>query len=182
MTILLLPGLFNSDAEHWQSKWEQQLPGAVRVQQQDWQDPQLTDWLAGLSSAVAQCEDEVWLVAHSLGCILAAHWLAGGQPGMRYPGQVRAALLVAPPDVGRTGFPATSFAPTPSKIFPIPVKIVASENDPWCDFAVAQDWARRTGATFHSLGAAGHINSESGLNDWKQGQLWLAGLQSEFAG
>ena len=180
MTILLLPGLYNSGPDHWQSRWEQQLPGARRVQQISWDQPQLEDWLHALSQAVSACDDEVYLVTHSLGCMLAAHWFQRGQPGLAFSGQVRGALLVAPPDVGRNTFPAPSFSPMPKMKFPVAVKIVASENDPWCDFVTAENWARTTGATFHPLGAYGHINAESGLGDWKQGQDWLRELQQNF--
>ena len=41
--VLILPGLFNSGAEHWQSHWEQRYSGLHRVKQDDWQNPVCTD-------------------------------------------------------------------------------------------------------------------------------------------
>ena len=114
---------------------------AVRVQQADWDNPTRTAWMAGLASAVSTVSDEVILVAHSLGCALVAHWMAAGMPGLTGTQKIQGALLVAPPDVGRAGFPAPCFSPMPTVPFPFPVKVIASDNDPWCDIAVSRAWA-----------------------------------------
>jgi len=172
MKILLLPGLHNSGPQHWQSLWETKHADMQRVQQADWDQPQLNVWMAGLSAAVNACQDDVILVAHSLGCALTAWWFASGQPGNLKQDKVKAAFLVAAPDVGRAGFPAPSFSP------PVPATVIASENDPWCDFSVAKRWAECWNATFHSVGACGHINGDSGLGEWESGQIWLAELLS----
>lgn len=174
--ILLLPGLYNSGPAHWQSLWEAEMPNALRVQQHNWDQPQKDDWLLNLSAAINAASEEVVLVAHSLGCALTAWWVASGMPGVEDKNKVRAALLVAPPDVGRTAFPASSFAPMPDMAFPFPVTVVASDDDPWCDVQIAQDWARAWGADLHIISAKGHINGESGLGSWKQGQGWLSAL------
>lgn len=173
MKILILPGIDNSDPTHWQSLWEASLPNAARVPQRDWAQPQRADWVATLSDAVNASREPVALVAHSLGCALVAWWAAQGMPGVQDKSRVRAALLVAPPDVERENFPAPSFAPMPVQRLPFPSKIIASENDIWCDLPRAQAWAHAWGGEFHQLGACGHINGESGLGVWEQGQHWL---------
>jgi hypothetical protein len=33
--VLILPGLYNSGPEHWQSRWESRHPGFRRIQQDD---------------------------------------------------------------------------------------------------------------------------------------------------
>ena len=66
--VLLLPGWQNSDADHWQSRWEQRY-GYTRVQQHDWQRPLRGDWSIQLQEAVLESEREVVLVAHSLGLV-----------------------------------------------------------------------------------------------------------------
>ncbi|MFZ6816176.1 RBBP9/YdeN family alpha/beta hydrolase [Undibacterium sp. Rencai35W] len=176
MNILLLPGLYNSGPSHWQSLWEQQYPRAIRVQQQNWDQPDRQAWLTGLTEAINQIDGPVVLVAHSLGCALAAWWLSLGMPGIEQKDRIKAALLVAPPDVERVEFPAKSFAPMPRTAFKLDVLVVASNNDPWCDLAVARDWATAWHAEFHCIGAKGHINGDSGLGAWEQGQHWLAEL------
>lgn len=176
VTVLLLPGLYNSGPGHWQTIWEQTLPQARRVQQQSWDQPHKDDWVASLAAAVAAVDGPVVLAAHSLGCALTAWWVQSGMPGLQNNNtadKIRGALLVAPPDVERADFPAPSFSPMPQMRFPFTCKVIASSNDPWCDMAVAQEWAAQWGAEFHKLGAKGHINGDSGLGAWQQGQDWL---------
>lgn len=74
MTILLLPGLYNSTAGHWQTIWENQLPDTRRVQQRDWDRPDRNEWVATLDAAIKGSEGPIVLAAHSLGCALTAWW------------------------------------------------------------------------------------------------------------
>ncbi|WP_423709575.1 RBBP9/YdeN family alpha/beta hydrolase [Undibacterium sp. WLX3042] len=176
MKIFLLPGLYNSGPGHWQSLWETSLPDAERVQQANWEQPERDLWVQTLSTAINACDDDVVLVAHSLGCALTAWWVAHHCNRDNYEGKVKGALLVAPPGVNRENFPAPSFAPMPTVSFPFPTVVVASDDDPWCEIEVAANWAGIWGAEFHNIGAYGHINGSSGLGVWKQGQDYLSGL------
>ena len=47
--------------------------------------------------------------------------------------------------------------------------VVASTNDPWMSFRRAAEWADNWGAELINLGAAGHINVNSGYGSWPQG-------------
>ncbi|NUN62062.1 MAG: serine hydrolase family protein, partial [Burkholderiaceae bacterium] len=51
--------------------------------------------------------------------------------------------------------------------------LVGSRDDPYCRFERAQALADAWGARFVDLGARGHINAESGLGDWPDGQALL---------
>ncbi|HJV86685.1 MAG TPA: alpha/beta hydrolase [Noviherbaspirillum sp.] len=177
--LLILPGLYNSDAGHWQSRWEALLPNACRVQQRDWNTPQQTDWTATLDAAIHSSDGPVILVAHSLGCALTAWWVKTSR-GQAHASKVRGALLVAPPDVERADFPdfVTGFAPMPRSEMPFRTIVAASSDDPWCALPKAQSWAQDWGAQFHDIGPRGHINAESGLGTWEQGRRWLDELQS----
>jgi len=174
--LLLLPGLYNSGPQHWQSLWEASMPNVVRVQQENWEQPELDLWMAQLTRYVDECKDDVILVAHSLGCALAVHWISSLKSSALHVKQVKGLFLVAPPDVGQTTFPAPSFSPMPETRLAVASVVVASDNDPWCDFALSQHWAKCWESEFHSVGAKGHINGESGLGVWEQGQIWLAQL------
>jgi len=176
-TILILPGLYNSGAGHWQTLWEQQLPNARRVQQRIWDAPDRQEWVAALDSAIQEAQGPVLLAAHSLGCALTVWW-AAQRRDVTHSGQVKGALLVAPPDVERTDFPdfVSGFAPMPTAALPFPSIVAASSNDPWCALPRAQSWAGRWGAQFHDLGRRGHLNADSGLASWPQGLRWLAEL------
>ena len=176
-TILLLPGLNNSGAGHWQTLWEKLLPNARRVQQRDWDTPQRADWVAALDVEIAAIDGTVTLVAHSLGCALAVWWAAEHHAAAQVS-KVTGALLVAPPDVERADFPVEEhgFAPMPRAALPFKSIVVASSDDPWCALPKARSWARDWGAGFHDIGARGHLNSASDLGDWEQGRNWLAKL------
>jgi predicted alpha/beta hydrolase family esterase len=74
-SVLVLPGYGDSGPLHWQSLWEAADPRLRRVQQRDWLEPRLDDWLAALDREIAACTAAPVLVAHSLGCALVAHWV-----------------------------------------------------------------------------------------------------------
>lgn len=173
--ILIVPGLYNSGPDHWQSHWELALD-AERVDQTDWEQPRLGDWTASLAEAVRRNPGAV-LVAHSLGCALVAHLaqISGGRG-------IGGALMVAPADVNREG-PAgrllTGFSPIPRQRLPFPALVVASRDDPYVEIERAEAFARGWGARFVDLGRAGHINVASGHGPWIKGRTLLADLIDE---
>jgi uncharacterized protein len=173
LRTLVLPGWQSSGADHWQSRWEA-LHGFERVQQDDWWWPKRGDWMARLEDVLLADERPARLVAHSLGCHLVAAWAAHSQNKSR----VRAALLVAPPDLQRADMPpnVSTWAPPIRARLPFAATLVAADNDPYCDLACAQGLARDWGAGFVNLGPRGHVNAESGLGDWPEGLALLQAL------
>src|SRR5437764_7761039 len=103
--VLLLPGLWNSGPENWQSYWERERKDCVRVVQSDWETPRREDWVLTLERAVAAAPRPVVLAAHSLGCALVAHWAASPRASIQ---QVRGALLDAPCDDEAASYPCWS--------------------------------------------------------------------------
>lgn len=176
MSVLILPGYQGSGASHWQSRWEALYPGLVRVEQQSWEQPAVAEWVATLDAAVAAAAAPVYLVAHSLGCLLVAHWAA-----RHGAGKVAAALLVAPPNPWRTGFPAAaaSFASLELAQLPFASLVVASRNDPYAAFDFSETLAAAWGAQLVDAGETGHINAESNLGDWPQGWALFEQLQTQ---
>lgn len=170
---LIVPGWNGSGPEHWQSRWEATLPRAQRVEQTDWRAPERSAWTLRLAQAIDASVRPPLLIAHSLGCITVAH--------LPFPvrQKVAAALLVAPADVERAGAPAhlSTFAPVPRAGLGFPSIVVASTNDPYCSIARAQAFAADWGSDLVVLEDAGHINADSGLGDWPQGQRLLASLR-----
>jgi hypothetical protein len=164
-TVLILPGWQNSGPEHWQSRWER-LHGDRRVEQRDWFVPKRADWVAALEAEVSAAPGDVVLVAHSLGCVLTAHWAATSARAVR----VRGALLVAPPQLDRADMPfeVADFRPIPQQRLPFPAVLVFSTDDPFSDAAWSHSQAETWGAEPVNLGARGHINAESGLGDWPE--------------
>ena len=181
--VLILPGWQDSGPAHWQSRWEA-LHGDARVRQHDWMHPLRGDWMMRLEETVAALQDEaaargapapeVALAAHSLGCHLVAAWAAHSSRRAA----VRAALLVAPPDLERADTPPQlhSFVPPVRDRLPFPALLVASADDPFCDLAQARAMAAGWGARLLAAGPRGHLNADSGLGDWPEGRGLLAGL------
>ena len=172
-SVLILPGWQNSGPEHWQTRWEV-AHGYRRVQQHDWMHPRRGDWMARLEDEVLAADGPVVLVAHSLGCMLAAAWAAHSQN----TAHVQGALLVAPGDPEREELRAQlpGWSPVVRQRLPFPALLIGSRDDPYCSFERAQGFAADWGARFIDLGKAGHINADSGLGDWPQGRSLLQEL------
>lgn len=164
--LLIIPGLHDSTPGHWQRLWLDSLPGAIKVEQADWDRPRLGEWVAELVSAIRQHPGAV-LVAHSLGCALVAHVarLRGGR-------DIAGAFLVAPAEVNKRS-PASDllegFGPMPLQPLPFPSTVVASRNDPYVAFTRSETFAAAWGALFVDAGEAGHINVASGHGAWPEG-------------
>lgn len=173
VSVLILPGIGNSGPQHWQTLWEAANPHFKRVQQHNWDHPICEEWVAQLEKSVRLSGDQTVLVAHSLACLVVAHWAASTQLS------IAGAMLVAVPDPGSPNFPmeAIGFSTTPDSPFAFPGIVVASTNDPYGSFEYAQDRARAWGSQLVNIGDAGHINAQSNLGDWPEGfallQAWL---------
>jgi len=164
-TTLILPGFGNSDSGHWQSRWGSLHPNFVRVSQRDWDYPDRKEWVESLENVASQVEGAIILVAHSLGCLLIAHWAAQTNR------KIKGALLVAPPDSGRAEFPQqiTGFHPFPKAPFNFPSIVVASSDDPYGDLEFSKACATAWGSRFVNIGPFGHINTNSGFGAWPEG-------------
>ncbi|MFM8609104.1 MAG: RBBP9/YdeN family alpha/beta hydrolase [Burkholderiaceae bacterium] len=173
--VLILPGWQNSGPGHWQTLWQERHHYS-RVEQHDWMRPLRGDWVARLEDQIIDREEQVLLVAHSLGCVLAAAWAAHS----RHAARVKGALLVAPCDTERDDLRHLlhSWAPMPVQRLPFASVVVASRDDPYCRFERARSVAAQWGAQFIDHGASGHINAESGLGSWPEGHVLLQDLMS----
>ncbi|MFD2246026.1 RBBP9/YdeN family alpha/beta hydrolase [Pontibacter ruber] len=171
--IIHIPGLGNSGPEHWQTLWQAQQPGSIRVQQSDWDNPVCRDWVEKLQEVIEQASGkEIILVAHSLGCLTVAHW------AQKYKANIKGALLVAPPEVELNVElkEVLDFAPFPKSKLPFRSILVASTDDDYLTIERAEYLAELWGSEFVNVGAKGHINSYSNLGDWPEGQELLAKL------
>ncbi|WOX07464.1 RBBP9/YdeN family alpha/beta hydrolase [Streptomyces sp. N50] len=177
VAYVIIPGIDGSDEGHWQSLWEKRWgPAAVRIAPASWSRPDLPDWVAAIQAAheiALRRDQQVVLVAHSLGCWAAAQWLEQDRPG------TVAAFLVAPPDPRGPAFPreaAPTFLDLSARPLPYPSLVVASEDDPYCDPTASASFARGWQAQWHLVGSHGHINSGSHVGDWGTGAELLRGL------
>ncbi|MGX1884773.1 RBBP9/YdeN family alpha/beta hydrolase [Streptomyces sp. NPDC055287] len=174
VAYVIIPGIHGSDERHWQSLWESQWgASAVRIAPASWSMPHLPDWVAAVQVAydiASRRDSQVALVAHSLGCWAAAQWLDRARPdGV-------AAFLVAPPNPRGPAFPrqaASTFLGLSARPLPCRSLMVASNDDPYCDSTTSASFAHEWQAQGHLIGSHGHINSGSGLGDWRAGRELL---------
>jgi len=175
--ILIIPGYTNSGPDHWQTRWEEKLSTARRIDQAEWSKPVLADWKANVVDAVNAAQKPVVLVAHSLGVATVV------QAVPEFRNKIAGAFLVAPPDVANAAVRPKhlmTFGPYPRDPLPFPSITVASRNDPFCAFDVAEDIAGAWGSLFIDAGEVGHINAESGHGPWPEGTLTFAKFVSSL--
>ena len=164
--VLMVPGLFGSGPDHWQSEWQRRYPRFDRVEQDDWSWPNLDRWSRRVVETAILAEEPVVLVAHSFGC------LATVRASVFQSNLIAGALLVAPADPTRFGVETK----LPQTTIDFPTTVVASTNDPWMTLDNARRWADRWGSGFVRLDGAGHINVKSGYTEWPLGLELLDGL------
>lgn len=172
--LLILPGLGNSDEKHWQTFWHKKFENSTRLVQDNWDEPIREEWLERLNEEVSKLEKPTILVAHSLAVSLVLHWASSNSNK-----NIVGALLVAPADVDspqHTPDIIRNFSPMPIYKLPFLSILVASENDPYASFERKQYFATQWGSEFVNVGQKGHINSDSDLKYWEEGQLILQQL------
>lgn len=171
-----IPGLHNSDADHWQSQFERRAPQAsLRVLQDHWDTPECAAWVERIEATLAPLPHAALvLTGHSIGCMAIAHWAA------KHGHVVKGALLVAPSDAEREGYPKfiQGFAPLMLDRLPFPSIVVGSTNDHVTSEERTRHFAECWGSRLVMLKDAGHIESKSGYGHWPVG--WA--LMQELAG
>jgi uncharacterized protein len=168
-TFIMLPGIGGSGEDHWQTLWERSNPSMKRFDPPDWDRPELAAWCRALQEAVDASDESIILVAHSLSCLLVAHWAAQSKT------LVAGAFLVAVPDPQAPIFPAAanSFRAVPKCPLPFRSIIVASTDDPYSGVEYVERCAREWGSMLVNIGKHGHINASSNLGEWSEGKSLL---------
>jgi uncharacterized protein len=170
-TILLVPGLRDHVASHWQTYLAAEIPNAVTVAPLGERKLSRAARVAALDATLQTIQGDVVIVAHSAGVLMVAHWaLTRGRT-------VRGALLATPADVERPlppGYPsfdefeANGWLPTPRVQLPFPSILAASGNDPLCAYGKAAELADAWGSVLFNAGAVGHLNPASGYGPWPE--------------
>lgn len=161
--VLVVPGLHGSGAGHWQTRWEQRFPWFERVEQQNWDVPDLHVWSGRLGEVLRASDRPTLLVAHSFGCLATVHRASARVH------HIAGALLVAPADPVKFGVGEQ----LQYRTMPCPSIVVGSLDDPWMDASRAALWAAAWGCAHVNAGALGHINADSAIGDWKRGLRML---------
>lgn len=176
--LLIIPGLGDSGEKHWQNFWLKKFPNSNKVIQDNWDKPQLNEWLLRLNETIQKIQQPTILVAHSLAVSLVMHWVSkNNNPN------IIGALLVAPADVNspdHTPDFLRHFSPIPTQAVPFPSIVIGTENDSYISLKRAQELASYWGSDFINIGQKGHINSDSDLGYWEEGQEFLQQLISKI--
>lgn len=178
-TVLIVPGLRDAVAQHWQTLLEAELPRVRSVAPMGRSDLDVHARVQAIECVAQAIDGPIVIVAHSGGCIMAAHW---AQQTTR---AVHAALMATPPDFESPmpeGYPtmaaldAAGWLPVPRRRLPFRSIVAASRDDPLGRFervaALANDW----GSELVDLGAVGHLNPASGYGPWPAAQDLIARL------
>jgi uncharacterized protein len=169
---LILAGIGDSGPEHWQTLWQKADANMQKLQHFEWEAPVLEAWLDELQQQLDRTGNDVVLVAHSLGCLLAAHW------ALKTGGRVAGALLVSIPDPASPVFPksARHFGPVPLGALGFPTLIACSQDDSYGTEQFMRRCATSWGSELRTVGNLGHINASSNIGAWEQGRSMLREL------
>ena len=166
MHTVYAAGIHNSGAGHWQAIWYAHDEDASWIEHSDWNHVSRDVWVDEMHRHLEGVERPVVIVAHSLGCLMVAEYVARhGHVG------IAAAFMVAAPDVSSPAFPpeAIGFRPGTALSLPIPSMLVASSNDPYASLPYARELATQWGSTLREVGPLGHVNAASQLDQWPAG-------------
>jgi predicted alpha/beta hydrolase family esterase len=185
-TVLIVPGLRDHVADHWQTLLAARLPGlgyGVRtVAPLGRTDLRCCERVESLEREATLIDGPIILVAHSGGVITVAHW------ARRTHRVVLGALLAVPPDFEQPmpeGYPtleqldAQHWLPVPRQPLPFRSIVAASRNDPLASFDRVEELARGWRAELVDLGAVGHLNPASGYGPWPRAEELIRQLAAE---
>ncbi|MNO47231.1 Alpha/beta hydrolase family protein [compost metagenome] len=180
-TVLIVPGLRDHVAEHWQTLLQARLAKVRSVPPLQVDGLDCNARIEAIQREIEQIEGEVLLVAHSAGVLMVAHWAA------RYQRPIKGALLAAPPDLNAqwpAHYPSAAtlaekgWAPLPQQALPFPSIVAASSNDHLASYAAAAAMAECWGSELVALGAVGHLNPASGFGRWPLAEALIRRLDS----
>ncbi|MBS7691596.1 serine hydrolase family protein [Pseudomonas lalucatii] len=180
-TVLIVPGLREHVAEHWQTLLATKLSKVRSVPPLQADKLSCAARVEAIQHALEQIDGPVILVAHSAGVLMVAHWAA------RFSRPIKGALLAAPPDLLASwpqGYPTpeslrtNGWDPLPAARLPFPSIVAASSNDHLSSLASASRLAQGWGSQLVNLGAVGHLNPASGYGEWLQAEDFIRQLDS----
>lgn len=184
-TVLIVPGLRDAVAQHWQTLLEARLRAAGRpvasVPPMGRVELDCAAKVAAIERVAMGVNGPIVIVAHSGGCVMAAHW------ALQTKRAVQGALLAAPPDFEQPmpeGYPtlaqldAAGWLPVPRQRLPFPSIVGASRDDPLAAYDRVVELAAAWGSELVDLGEVGHLNPASGYGEWPRADEFIARLSA----
>lgn len=178
-TVVIVPGLRDHVAEHWQTLLADKLDKVRTVPPLEHDKLSLAARVAALDAVLSDVSGPVVLVAHSAGVMITVHW------AQRPTRPIEGALLATPADLEQPlpeGYPTTEdldgngWSPIPRRRLPFPSIVAASTNDPLASHRRVAGMAEMWGSRLVDLGEVGHLNPASGYGYWPQAEELLQDL------
>jgi predicted alpha/beta hydrolase family esterase len=178
-TILIVPGLREHVAEHWQTLLEARLCKVRSVPPLETDKLDCGKRVAAIEHELSQIDGPVILVAHSAGGLMVAHWAAS------HSRPIKGALLAAPPDLDAKwpqGYPTAEslrtngWDPLPTGPLPFRSLVAGSTNDHLASLAAVTRMAEGWGSELLNLGEVGHLNPAAGYGHWPQAEALILEL------
>lgn len=178
-TVLIVPGLRDHAAGHWQTLLAAELPRVRTVPPMGREDLDCDAKVAAIEREAQAIDGPLIIVAHSGGVVMVAHW------ARRTTRSVVGALLATPPDFEQplpAGYPtvealrAGGWLPVPREPLPFRSIVAASRNDPLGRLVRVAELARQWGSALVDLGEAGHLNPASGYGPWPRAHDFIEQL------
>ncbi|OOW10838.1 alpha/beta hydrolase [Acinetobacter sp. MF4642] len=180
-TVLIIPGLRDHVAAHWQTLLESKLVKVRAVPPAETDKLNCANRVARIEAELKKIEGPVILVAHSAGVLMTVHWAALHQH------DIQGALLVTPPDLAESWpehYPSPEilknegWSPLPTQKLPFPSIVVASTNDHLAQYQAVEAMAEIWGSQLVNAGAVGHLNPAAGFGDWPQAEQLILQLDA----
>jgi predicted alpha/beta hydrolase family esterase len=181
-TVLIVPGLRDHAADHWQTHLAARLPKARTVPPLEHDKLSCAARVQAIDRELSAIDGPVIAVAHSAGCMMLAHWAA-----TRSRHRLHGALLATPADLETpmpAGYPAVEvlrdngWLPIPRRRLPFPSLVAASTNDPLARLQRVAGFAQDWGSRWLDLGDVGHLNPASGHGEWPMALQLLQQLRA----
>ena len=178
-TVLIVPGLREHVAEHWQTLLQARLSNVRSVPPLETDKLDCGARVRAIQHELEQIDGPVILVAHSAGVLMVAHWAA------HYSRPIKGALLAAPPDldaVWPANYPSSEtlrsqgWNPLPQGPLPFRSIVAGSTNDHLATLPAVTRMAEGWGAELLNLGDVGHLNPAAGFGHWPQAEALILEL------
>ncbi|RON32758.1 RBBP9/YdeN family alpha/beta hydrolase [Pseudomonas frederiksbergensis] len=178
-TVLIVPGLREHVAEHWQTLLEARLCKVRSVPPLETDKLDCAKRVEAIQRELEQIDGPVILVAHSAGVLMVAHWAA------QLSRPIKGALLATPPDLDAhwpQGYPSAEtlrtqgWNPLPKGPLPFRSLVAVSTNDHLASLDAATRLAEGWGSELLNLGEVGHLNPAAGFGHWPQAESLILEL------
>lgn len=178
-SYLIVPGLRDHVADHWQTLLAAKLPHVHTVPPLETDKLSCSARVEAIQHALNKIDGPVILIAHSAGVMMVAHW------AQKYSRPIKGALLATPADVESpfpAGYPTTDaleangWLPIPRQPLPFPSILAASRNDPLASYERLEQMASDWHSELLDLGEVGHLNPAAGFGEWPLAEQLLRQL------